>query len=65
MGFLSDNELGEINTPHGKVKFLQLIGLTQKEYESVRDDKLDFAEIFEKLRLGNPLLVTDIDRGEI
>jgi hypothetical protein len=64
LGFLTDKDLGEIETPHGKVKFLQVIGLTQKEYDAVRNKKRKLDDIFEKLSIGNPLLVTDLDRGE-
>ena len=33
--FIEDPELGSMDTPHGKVQFLQVVGLTQKEYDDI------------------------------
>lgn len=65
LAFITDPELGEMQTPHGKVKFLQVVGLTQKEYERVKENKSELEKIFSKLSDGNSLLVTDLGRGEV
>lgn len=63
--FVADSQLGEIETVHGKVKFLQMIGITQREYDLIREDKLDRFELIEKLKINNPLLITDLKRKSI
>ncbi|MBS2032278.1 MAG: suppressor of fused domain protein [Deltaproteobacteria bacterium] len=35
--FVADPQLPEMNTVNGKVKFVQLVGLTQNEYDAIRD----------------------------
>ena len=63
--FITDPQLGEIETPHGKVKFLQMVGITQREYDLIREEKLDRFELVEKLKENNPLLITDLERKSI
>lgn len=60
VGFLPDPELAAIDTPNGRVEFLQVVGLTEDELEAVhRWDMLQFL----KLLQGNaPLLVTELGR---
>ena len=60
--FLLDPELGEINTPHGKVQFLQLFGITDKELNTITESKSDAEELIKQHTIKNPLLITDIDR---
>jgi hypothetical protein len=63
--FVTDSQLGEIETPHGKVKFLQMVGITQKEYNLIKEQKLYRFELVENLRKNNPLLITDLERKSI
>lgn len=63
--FVTDPQLGEIETVHGKVKFLQMFGITQKEYDLIKENKLDIAELIEKLKTDNALLITDLERKSI
>jgi len=63
--FVTDSELGEIDTLHGKVKFLQIVGITQREYDLIREQKLDRFELIDGLRKNNPLLITDLERKSI
>lgn len=65
MVFVTDPELGETDSPHGKVKFLQMVGITQREYDLIREQKLDRFELVETLRKNNPLLITDLERKSI
>ena len=60
--FCLDPELGEIETPHGSMKFLQVFGLTGQEYQDIRDKKYSVAELLDRHRLTNPLLITDLNR---
>ena len=60
--FFIDPELGEIDTPHGQLKFLQLYGITTQEYNDIREKKYTVKELLEKHKANNPLLITDLNR---
>lgn len=62
--FINDPELGVIETPHGKVQFLQIVGLTTKEYQDLKqnDNPTGIVDLIENFRKVNPLLITDLDR---
>lgn len=62
--FINDPELGVIDTPHGTVQFLQIVGLTTKEYTDLKQSPKENKgmELIEKIRLENPLFITDLDR---
>jgi len=62
--FFIDPELGEIATPHGHLKFLQLYGLTTNEYNDIREKKYNARELIEKHKENNPLLITDLDKNK-
>ncbi len=64
IAFVSDPELGKINTPHGEVQFLQMVGITSKEYEQllVNPKTTETQKLLERLRKENPLLITDLKR---
>ena len=44
------DEAGEISTPNGKVQFVQLIGMTDKELTAIIDEKYSVEEMAAKLR---------------
>jgi hypothetical protein len=62
--FALDPELGTIDTPHGEVSFLQLVGITSAELKELqRDPSTDaVAALIAELRARDPLLVTDMQR---
>ena len=60
--FVTDPILGVIDTPHGKVKFLQAIGITTAELQAMRENTLRPADLVPQLREADPLLVTDLER---
>ncbi|MBB6235576.1 hypothetical protein HDC90_000173 [Pedobacter sp. AK013] len=62
--FALDPELGKIDTPHGEVSFLQLVGITDAEVEDLKKKPTIGAvqELIEKLKKDNPLLITDLSR---
>jgi len=64
IAFVLDPELGKIQTPHGEVQFLQMVGITTDEYEQLKQNpKLAETEkLLDQLKLNNPLLITDLDR---
>ncbi|MEV6280992.1 suppressor of fused domain protein [Nocardia sp. NPDC051832] len=63
MAFTLDPELGEIETSHGSVEFLQVVGLTLAEYDAARGGNA--AAVLAFLANQLPLHVTDIDRGTL
>jgi len=64
IAFIIDPEFGIIETPNGQVQFLQMVGLTTKEYEAFKQNPLlsETEKIIEKLKVDNELLITDLDR---
>jgi hypothetical protein len=61
--FATDPELGEIDTPHGRVRFLQVVGVTLDELDAATRWSAD--DLLEVLRQRLPLLVTDLDRPSV
>jgi hypothetical protein len=63
LAFVEDPELGLIDTPHGKVRFVQLLGITLDELELMDLWNADrFYEFFVK---EHPLYVTELSRASI
>ncbi len=62
LAFLNDSILEPIDSPHGRVEFIQAFGLTQAELDSLKDTSHTAAAIIERHRQENPLLVTDLAR---
>lgn len=62
--FALDPELGKIETPHGELSFLQLVGITDTEVEELKKNPSIGAveELIESLKKDNPLLITDLNR---
>ena len=61
--FTYDPELPAIDTPHGRVEFLQAFGITGEELELLKNESLSCAELLEQHRRVNPYLITDLSRG--
>jgi hypothetical protein len=64
LAFVLDPELGKIETPHGEVSFLQMVGLTSSEYATLLKEGTTTAteNLIEQLKINNPLLITDLNR---
>lgn len=62
--FVQDPELGKIETPHGDVTFLQMVGITAKELAIlIETPTIEAVEaLANTLRKENPLLITDLNR---
>ncbi|MDE1900747.1 MAG: suppressor of fused domain protein [Alphaproteobacteria bacterium] len=63
LGFVEDPKLKSIDTPHGRVQFIQMIGLTQSEAQHIKADATQTSIIIRKLGIENPLYITDMKRG--
>lgn len=61
--FQLDPELEEIGTPHGDVKFLQIVGLTTDEYEFIQDGY--YNAIRDRVCELDPLMPVALDRKSI
>ncbi len=59
---VQDTEAEGIDTVHGRVDFLQLVGITEKELDALKEDRSQAAILVEKMRKENPYLVTDMNR---
>jgi len=63
-GFITlPDEAGVIDTPFGKLEFVQLLGMTDKELMTIVDKKHTVRELIEKFDLTNQL--TDYTRGDL
>lgn len=58
-----DPQFGEISTPHGLVKFLQLVGLTVDEYELIKQGY--HGVVVEQLKSLDSIMVTDLSRASM
>jgi suppressor of fused-like protein len=61
--FVEDSQLASIRTPHGRLTFVQVVGITDDEYRAAKDWSTD--GMVGLLRVGNPLLVTDLRHRSI
>lgn len=59
---VSDTEAQMQETVYGKLQFLQLVGITQKEVQAIMDDRSNLRRILDAMRAENPDLVTDLSR---
>jgi hypothetical protein len=62
VAFDEDPQLRPIATPHGRVDFLTVFGITQHEYAAMR--RSTTMTVLDRIKAVNPLLVTDRERGE-
>ncbi len=59
---VSDTECGGINTVHGRVEFMQLVGITQRELEILKADYSKVTVLVDTMKKDNPYMVTDMKR---
>ena len=64
LAFVPDLELGTLATPHGTVNFLQMVGLTQAEYDWLQAEPTTArtGALMARMRPHNPWLLTDLTR---
>lgn len=65
IAFVLDPQLGRVQTPHGEVSFLQMVGLTSKEMERIKNSDSVYGEVknvVEQIKETNPLMITDLLR---
>ncbi len=59
---VNDTEANGIDTVHGRVNFIQLVGITQRELEILKEDRTKAGILVENMKIDNPYLVTDMKR---
>ncbi|EGD46157.1 Suppressor of fused domain [Ruminiclostridium papyrosolvens DSM 2782] len=59
---VNDTESEGIDTVHGRVEFMQLVGITQRELEVLKEDHAQAGVLVENMKKENPYLVTDMKR---
>ncbi len=64
LAFLNDPTLASVDSPHGRVEFIQAFGITRRELDTLKDTKQTAEAIVEHHRSTNPLLVTDLSRKD-
>ncbi|MGL6072918.1 MAG: suppressor of fused domain protein [Fimbriiglobus sp.] len=64
LAFVLDPTLEPIDTPHGRVEFIQAFGITAKELESLQSKTRTCKQIIAAHKRSNPLLITDLDRQD-
>ena len=65
VAFVSDPELGKVQTPHGEVSFLQMVGLTANEMNRITSASSAYDEVkkvLDEIKITNPLMITDLLR---
>lgn len=62
LAFAEDPDLPPIETPHGRVEFVQGFGVTQAEIDDLIAKKKTASAILDEPRQHNPLLITDLTR---
>lgn len=58
-----DTEVPSINTIHGKVQFLQLVGITNNELAMLTENRNKAPTLMQKLQELNPYLYIDLSRN--
>lgn len=59
---VEDTEAAGIDTLHGRVDFLQLVGITWQECQAVMADREKLPVLLAAMKSDNPLLITDLGR---
>ncbi|EMS72043.1 suppressor of fused domain protein [Ruminiclostridium cellobioparum] len=59
---VNDTECHGINTVHGRVEFIQLVGITQRELEILKADHSRVTILVDNMKKDNPYMVTDMKR---
>ncbi|MDY3555346.1 suppressor of fused domain protein [Gemmata sp. JC717] len=62
--FVLDPALAPVDTPHGRVEFVQAFGITGGELDRIKSKSATCEQVVEGHRRDNPLLVTDLGRKD-
>lgn len=59
---VEDTEVTGVSTIHGKLDFMQLVGITEQELQIIKADPSKASLLVERMKEDNPMLVTDLTR---
>lgn len=59
---VEDTELTGVGTIHGRLDFMQLVGITEQELQVIKKDPSKAVLLVELLKKDNPMLLTDLTR---
>ncbi|MCQ2465201.1 MAG: suppressor of fused domain protein [Oscillospiraceae bacterium] len=59
---VKDTSANDIDTVHGKVEFIQMVGITESELKAVKKDFNNIGVLLALMKKDNPELVTDMKR---
>ena len=59
---VNDTSAQTLDTVHGRVEFIQFVGITEAELDKIREDSDNLMLLIEKMREDNPELITDMRR---
>ncbi len=59
---VNDTSVKTVDSLHGKVEFLQLVGITESELNAIKEDYDNIQVLIEKMKEDNPELITDMNR---
>lgn len=57
-----DTEISPIDTLYGRVEFIQLVGITERELQKIRENPENIKLLYERMKEENPDLVLDLNR---
>lgn len=57
-----DTELEGTDTIHGRLDFLQVVGITEPERNAIKEQRITSVVLAELMRADNPYLKTDLSR---
>lgn len=57
-----DTEAAGIDTIYGRTDFIQLVGITQRELDLIKEDYENLERLVTEMKKDNPFLVTDLNR---
>ena len=61
---VADTAARSLDTVNGRVDFIQLVGITEEEYQAIQQDIGNIHKLIDLMKQDNPELVTDMDRTE-
>lgn len=59
---VADTAAQSQDTVHGKLEFIQLVGITESEYQAIQEDYNNIHKLIDLMKQDNPDLVTDMSR---
>ena len=59
---VNDTSAQTLDTVHGRVEFIQFVGITEAELDKIREDSGNLPLLIERMREDNPELITDMQR---